>query len=76
MKFAAYVPKIESGEKLSFLIWLSGLTCNEQNFITKSGFHRFAQKHKICVIAPDTSPSKKESWVGHTKILLKNILIF
>lgn len=58
MKFAAYVPKKEPSEKLTFLVWLSGLTCNEQNFITKSGFHRFAQKHKICVIAPDTSPSE------------------
>lgn len=60
MKFAAYVPKTEgTGDKLTFLIWLSGLTCNEQNFITKSGFHRLAQKHKICVIAPDTSPSSR-----------------
>ena len=58
MKFAAYVPKTEANEKLAFLVWLSGLTCNEQNFITKAGFQRYAQKHNICVIAPDTSPSK------------------
>ena len=33
-----------------------GLTCNEQNFITKSGFHRYASQHRIIVVCPDTSP--------------------
>lgn len=57
MKFAVYVPEVEAGEKLSALIWLSGLTCNEQNFITKAGFQKHAQEHKLIVVAPDTSPS-------------------
>ena len=38
---------------------IKGLTCNEQNFITKSGFQKYAEKHKIIVIAPDTSPRTK-----------------
>ena len=32
------------------------MTCNEQNFITKSGFHKYAEENKIIVVAPDTSP--------------------
>jgi S-formylglutathione hydrolase len=38
------------------LYWLSGLTCNEQNFITKSGAQRYAAEHGIILVAPDTSP--------------------
>jgi len=34
----------------------AGLTCTEQNFITKSGFQQFAAKHGVIVVAPDTSP--------------------
>ncbi|RMZ99541.1 S-formylglutathione hydrolase isoform X1 [Brachionus plicatilis] len=56
MKFAAYIPCAESSKTLPVLIWLSGLTCTEQNFVAKSGFQKYAQAHKIIVIAPDTSP--------------------
>ena len=38
------------------LYWLSGLTCNEQNFITKAGAQRYAAQHGVVVVAPDTSP--------------------
>jgi len=38
------------------IYWLSGLTCTEQNFITKSGFQQYAAQHNVCVVAPDTSP--------------------
>ena len=33
MKLAVYIPK--STKNLSSLFWLSGLTCSEENFITK-----------------------------------------
>lgn len=57
MKFAIYLPpKALANEKCPVLYWLSGLTCNEQNFIQKSGFAEFASRHNIIVIAPDTSP--------------------
>jgi len=36
----------------------SGLTCTEQNFISKSGFQQYASQHNVIVVAPDTSPSK------------------
>lgn len=38
------------------LYWLSGLTCNEQNFITKAGAQRYAAEHGLVIVAPDTSP--------------------
>ncbi|WP_324683005.1 S-formylglutathione hydrolase [Bibersteinia trehalosi] len=56
MKFAIYLPKSAEIQKLPALYWLSGLTCTEQNFITKSGFQRYANEHNVIVIAPDTSP--------------------
>lgn len=42
------------------LYWLSGLTCTDENFITKSGAQRAASKEGIALIAPDTSPSQLE----------------
>ena len=42
--------------KRQVLYWLSGLTCTEQNFITKAGAQRYAAEHGIILVAPDTSP--------------------
>ncbi|OOR89400.1 S-formylglutathione hydrolase [Moraxella caviae] len=56
MKFAIYLPKQAGNQKLPVLYWLSGLTCSEQNFITKSGFQRYAAELGVIVVAPDTSP--------------------
>ena len=38
------------------VIWLSGLTCTEDNFTTKAGAYRAAAEHGVIVVAPDTSP--------------------
>ncbi len=38
------------------LIWLSGLTCTEDNFTTKAGAYAAAAAHGIIIVAPDTSP--------------------
>src|SRR5690606_30745594 len=38
------------------LIWLSGLTCTEDNFTTKAGAYRTAAEHGVILVAPDTSP--------------------
>lgn len=35
-----------------------GLTCTEQNFVTKAGSQELAAEHGVIVVAPDTSPSK------------------
>lgn len=56
MKFSVYLPPNEDGETLPVLYWLSGLTCNEQNFINKAGAQKYAAQHKVMIVAPDTSP--------------------
>ncbi|CAF1454840.1 unnamed protein product [Adineta steineri] len=56
MKFGIYVPSIADKECVPLLIFLSGLTCTEQNFITKSGVQRLASKYSFIVANPDTSP--------------------
>ena len=50
------------------LYWLSGLTCSEQNFITKAGSQRYAAEQGLVIVAPDTSPrgcgveGEEDSW--------------
>ncbi len=56
MKLAVYLPPQATVHRLPVLYWLSGLTCNEQNFITKAGAQRYAAEHGIILVAPDTSP--------------------
>lgn len=54
MKFAVYLPN--TTEKCPVLFFLSGLTCTEQNVITKGFFQQKAAEHGIIVVCPDTSP--------------------
>lgn len=56
MNFAVYFPPQAASRKLPVLYWLSGLTCNEQNFISKAGAQRYAAEHGIVLVVPDTSP--------------------
>ncbi len=56
MNYGIFLPKGAESQKLPVLYWLSGLTCSEQNFITKAGAQRYAAEHKVIVVAPDTSP--------------------
>lgn len=57
MKFGIYLPSAAlRGQKCPVLYWLSGLTCTEQNFITKAGAQAHAEAHGIILVAPDTSP--------------------
>ena len=57
MKLGVYLPPAAlKGEKCPVLYWLSGLTCTEQNFITKAGAQQYAAQHGLIVVAPDTSP--------------------
>ncbi|PJK11929.1 S-formylglutathione hydrolase [Lysobacteraceae bacterium NML120232] len=61
MTFGIYLPpKALAGEKCPVLYWLSGLTCTEQNFITKAGAQAHAAEHGIIIVAPDTSPRGEE----------------
>ncbi|MCX2562254.1 S-formylglutathione hydrolase [Acetobacter farinalis] len=54
--FAIYLPPQAKQQKVPVLYWLSGLTCTEQNFITKAGAQRVAAELGIAIVAPDTSP--------------------
>ena len=56
MNFAIYLPPQAEHGRCPVLYWLSGLTCTEQNFITKAGAQQFAAEHGVIVVAPDTSP--------------------
>ncbi|MFC3550490.1 S-formylglutathione hydrolase [Lysobacter cavernae] len=56
MRFGIYLPPQAATQKLPVLYWLSGLTCSEQNFITKAGAQRYAAEHGVILVAPDTSP--------------------
>jgi len=38
------------------VVWLSGLTCTEENFTVKAGAQRVAAELGLILIAPDTSP--------------------
>lgn len=64
MRFAIYLPP-QVGPGVSpgvspgprpVLYFLSGLTCTEQNFITKAGAQQYAAQHGVIVVVPDTSP--------------------
>jgi len=57
MVFAVYLPpQAEQGAKLPVLYWLSGLTCNDENFMQKAGAQRLAAELGLIIVAPDTSP--------------------
>ena len=56
MRFATYLPPKAETEKCPVTYWLSGLTCTEQNFVSKSNYHQAALEHGLVVVAPDTTP--------------------
>ncbi len=62
MVFSIYLPPQASiannkaPGKVPVLYWLSGLTCNDQNLVTKAGAQEYAAKHGVAIVAPDTSP--------------------
>ena len=56
VNFAVYLPPAAASKPCPVLYWLSGLTCNEQNFITKANAQRYAAEHGLIIVAPETSP--------------------
>jgi S-formylglutathione hydrolase len=53
MKFSTFTPE---GDIKGALIWLSGLTCTDENFITKAGAQKYLAEVGMMLICPDTSP--------------------
>ncbi|MCW3478002.1 S-formylglutathione hydrolase [Neisseriaceae bacterium JH1-16] len=61
MTFAIYLPpQTAHGEKVPVLYWLSGLTCNDENFSTKAGAQRVAAELGLALVMPDSSPRGSE----------------
>ena len=56
MRFGVYTPPQGASGPLPAVIFLAGLTCTEQNFITKAGAQKRAAELGLVLIAPDTSP--------------------
>ncbi len=59
MKFGVYVPPQALGPgagPVPALVWLAGLTCNEETFAIKAGAQRVAAALGLMLVTPDTSP--------------------
>ena len=56
MTFSIYLPPQARQGKVPVFYWLSGLTCTDENFVTKAGAQRYAAELGIAIVAPDTSP--------------------
>ena len=56
MHFSLFLPPDAGTRKVPVLVWLSGLTCDDQNFVTKAGAQRWAAELGVAIVAPDTSP--------------------
>jgi S-formylglutathione hydrolase len=59
MRFAVYLPPqalLPSAAAVPAVMYLAGLTCNEETFAIKAGAQRMAAELGLALIAPDTSP--------------------
>ncbi|WP_433817933.1 S-formylglutathione hydrolase [Escherichia marmotae] len=56
MTFSIFLPPPRDNAPPPVLYWLSGLTCNDENFATKAGAQRMAAELGIVLVMPDTSP--------------------
>ena len=68
MKFSVFLPPQASLGPVPALLYLAGLTCNEETFTAKAGAQRLAAELGLALIAPDTSPraanipGESDSW--------------
>jgi S-formylglutathione hydrolase len=56
MRFSVFLPPQATQGPVPALVYLAGLTCNEETFMTKAGAQRLAAELGLALIAPDTSP--------------------
>jgi S-formylglutathione hydrolase FrmB len=61
MRFSVYLPPQVAHEQVPALLYLAGLTCNEETFAMKAGAQRMAASLGLALIAPDTSPRGREA---------------
>ena len=60
MRFAVYLPPAAKHGAVPAVMYLAGLTCNEETFAIKAGAQRIASELGLALIAPDTSPRKTD----------------
>ncbi|CAK9089602.1 S-formylglutathione hydrolase (FGH) (Esterase D) [Durusdinium trenchii] len=56
MTFSVFLPQEAETSKVPYVMYLSGLTCTDENVTTKGNSQKWAAKHGIAFVAPDTSP--------------------
>ncbi len=56
MAFSVFLPPQAESQNVPVMYWLSGLTCTDENFATKSGAQRVASEIGMAIVMPDTSP--------------------
>ena len=68
MRFSVFLPPQAKQGLVPAVLFLAGLTCNEETFMIKSGAQRVAAELGLALIAPDTSPrganvaGESDSW--------------
>ncbi|WP_119155009.1 S-formylglutathione hydrolase [Caldimonas tepidiphila] len=72
MRFGLYLPPQaltpRAAKPVPLLVYLAGLTCNEETFAIKAGAQRVAARYGVALLTPDTSPrganipGEAESW--------------
>ncbi|MGV8804818.1 MAG: S-formylglutathione hydrolase [Polaromonas sp.] len=60
MQFSVYLPPQAAQGPMPALLYLAGLTCTEETFMTKGGAQQLAAELGLALIAPDTSPRGAE----------------
>lgn len=56
MTFSVYLPPQAATQKLPVVVWLSGLTCTDDNVRVKAGAQRYCAELGLILVMPDTSP--------------------
>ena len=56
MRFGVFTPPQAKAGPVPALIYLAGLTCNEETFAIKAGAQRVAAELGLMLVTPDTSP--------------------
>ncbi|BFM06488.1 S-formylglutathione hydrolase [Halioxenophilus aromaticivorans] len=56
MNFSVFLPAQAKNSSVPVLLWLSGLTCTDENFVTKAGAQQYAADYGVAIVTPDTSP--------------------
>jgi S-formylglutathione hydrolase len=68
MRFSLFLPPQAAAVPVPALVYLAGLTCNEETFAIKAGAQRVAAELGLALIAPDSSPrgagvaGESDSW--------------